>query len=184
MYQGLPCGKYCTTTEILQFNLVGYLFTNLKIRLDQLRFLQGNLIRHSQFFRIILNNFPVPPNFKVPLFGIQNNIKVLVCSKFAFHHASKYIFHNSHHGCTINVPKLFEFRERSNQNLILIDGLGFGFNSHNKEIKVFSKDELKKLGEHCALLNIVFECVLDGHISVELSNISITIFKKEQPWLL
>jgi hypothetical protein len=62
--------------------------------------------------------------------------------------------------------------------------LGFGFNSHNKEIKVFSKDELKILGEHSALLNIVFECVLDGHISVELSNISITIFKKEQPWLL
>jgi hypothetical protein len=67
-------------------------------------------------FGVVIDNLPVPPDFQVAFFHIQDDVEVFISTPFFADHGPKHIFQNTHHRGAVNILEFGKLRERFNQN--------------------------------------------------------------------
>jgi len=104
----LPQIENGAPSEIGKLHFIGYIFTHFIIFVDLFCFRQSNLIRRV-FVIVVFHHNAVPPDLKVPLVDVYDDIKILVASKLADQNTPESLFKNAHHRCPVNILQLLEF---------------------------------------------------------------------------
>src|SRR5688572_112438 len=115
------------------------------------------------------NNNAVPPDLKVTLVCVDDNIEIIIRTIFFTQHAPEDIFQNTHHGGPVNVLEFLEFRKRVYQS----DTLHFSFYLNCTDT-IVSAISLKRM--RCILLTGFFPEFFVSSSTVTASSSTSTSF--------
>ena len=87
-----------------------HVFPYLKIGLDLAGFRQGDLLV-GLFYLPVRDHYAVPPDFEVPLIGVDDDVKIVIGAKLALQSRPEYLLQDSHKRYPVNELVVLELGE-------------------------------------------------------------------------